>query len=64
VLVVLFSFYPLLPLLVAVLNKVAALPSAVAAIAGEQWHLLMLVAAIAAYGLVKQARRLGLLRDR
>lgn len=64
VLVVSFSFYLLLPIFMVALNKLAALPSAVAEIAGDQWRLLLAGAAVVAYGLVRQARRLGLLRHR
>jgi len=64
VLVVSFSFYLLLPVFVVVLNKLAALPSAMVAIAGEQWRLLVVGLAVVGYGVVKQAQRLGLLRYR
>lgn len=62
VLVVSFSFYLLLPVFVVVLNELAALPSIMAAMAGEQWRLLVVGLAVVGYGAVKQARRLGLLR--
>jgi hypothetical protein len=56
------SFCLLLPELITPLNMLAALPLAVVDVGGEQWPLLVLVAAGVAYWLVKQARNTGFLR--
>lgn len=60
-LVALASFCLLLPELIGLLNWLATLPLAVVEVGSRQWPLLVAIASGTVYGLVRQARRMGLL---